>query len=114
MRQKKTDIGKMQSYVTVQQAAIARDSIGGATLTWTTFIQAWARVEPYHGHQRTHAENPEARVTHRVVMWYDDVSTITNKMRINLDNRLLQIHWFRNVEERAELMEIYCEEGAPS
>jgi SPP1 family predicted phage head-tail adaptor len=107
-------VGSMRHYITIEQSARVADGMGGGTLSWTTFLNAWSRVEPMSMGQSAHGEGQEARVTHKVVARSSDVTGVTIAMRVNYGGRLFQIHGLKNIGERGRYTELNCEEGAAS
>lgn len=42
-------IGKLRDRIAVQrQGVVTRDSLGGEIISWTTFAEPWAEIEPWH------------------------------------------------------------------
>ena len=109
----KTRLGELREYITIQTPTRASDSHGGATETWATHYQTWAKVEPVSARQQFFGEQLEHRITHRFMV-RDPQSALGTQMRISWDSRLFYIDSFRDVLVGSRFTVILCEEIAPS
>jgi SPP1 family predicted phage head-tail adaptor len=104
------EIGKLREYIAVENPTETPDSVGGYTVTWSTFANVWAKIEPTNSQHQYHSENLEYRVTHKITI--RELAGLNIKMRISFENRIFHIRGFRDILERDRFQELLCEEGS--
>ena len=74
---------------------------------WVEFAKDWFLVTPMNGEEILQAQQVHGKVTHKLTCrpWIDG---ITNKMRVNLNGRILNIVSAINVDERNRTLELMC------
>ena len=107
-------IGQMRHRIAIEQKTRgASDGAGGAVSeTWSTFHECWAKLDPQTGREIVAADENVHRLTHRVTIRHR--AGVTAAMRIRYQGRILAILGLRELLENGRLLEIMCEEGAPS
>ena len=102
-------IGKLREFVTIQTPTESDDGFGGKTVTWGTFAQVWARIDPITASQKWHANQLEHNVSHKVTI--RELAGLTSSMRISWESRIFHVRDFRELGERDRWVEIMAEEG---
>ncbi len=87
-----------------------QDEVGGRVITWSTYVSAWAQITPKSASESFFARHLEHRVTHLVLIRY--VTGVTASMRVKFGSRYFAIKGVKNIEEKNQLLELSCEEGA--
>lgn len=96
------DPGKLRERVTVQQAAVSRNALGEAVLTWSDWQTVWASVEGVAAREALAAGQMDVTVSHRVRLRY--LPGLTQQMRFVWRDRVLDMvslleHGNRSVHE---------------
>lgn len=93
--------------VTLQQATLSRDAVGGPVETWVDLATVWAAIYDLTGKAINDAQQAGSAVTRRVtVRWRSDV---TSAMRVKFaDTRVAKIAFTREVGRR-DALELHCE-----
>jgi len=99
--------GEMRERVTVQQATPTLNSIGEATLTWSTLRTVWAAVNGVSSQEALVDGQQESRVTHRVRLRY--IEGLKHTDRFLWRSRILQIVSLLEYANRSEHVAV-CEE----
>lgn len=102
--------GRLRKRVVVEVATDGIGDDGSPTVTWKTFKERSASVEPVEtsGREYLQGASIEADITHTVGMrWF---SGLTPKHRINYGGRILEIQSVTNVEERGRMLIVFCKE----
>lgn len=102
-------IGDLRQRITFQEAEKTSDGYKGHTISWQNVVTVWAKVQPLSGREYFSAHQIKAEVTHRVKVRYR--TDITEKMRIKLNGRHLNIKSILDLEEKHQMLEIMCKEG---
>lgn len=103
------EIGKLRHRITFQDSVPTPDGYKGSSeVTWTNFVTVWASVKPLTGREYFFSQQVKAEVTHRVKIRYRD--DITVKMQILFGTRVFGIESIFDIEERHEVLEIFCRE----
>ncbi len=100
--------GRLRHQVTVQQATHAQDAYGATTETWSTYVQAWAGVEPIRGTERFEAAKNQAQADTKIVMRYR--SGITPAMRVLFGSRIFDIQSVIEPNTRRRELHLMCKE----
>lgn len=93
MREKLPTIeaGRLRHRVTIQSQAQTQDAqTGELTVTWTDVATVWAAVEPVSVREFIASQEPNAKITARVVIRYRD--GIDASMRLIHRGRIFNIH----------------------
>lgn len=104
--------GQRRHFVALQ-SKVDTATTTGFTSEWTTYVEAWAAVEPVSGGatERPVAHTTQTPATHLVELDYD--ARATTQHRVLFDGRALYIvNPPQNVEERSRAMVLACEERA--
>lgn len=104
--------GLLRQRVIIEQPITVQDSYGQETITWVTYAEVWAAVEPLTGGERYSQADAQllAEVDTRVRIRYR--SGVTHKMRVNWENenRIFQIKAVINLETRDRQIHLLCQE----
>jgi SPP1 family predicted phage head-tail adaptor len=101
------NIGAMRERFTLEQSVRAPDGGGGATVTWQTVVELWARARPITGDERLRHDQLSGRLTHEV--WIRYRPGVLPAMRFRQDTRIYEIVAVIEVDRRARL-KCLCEE----
>lgn len=94
------DPGKLRERITIEQASEARNSMGEAVQTWSTFAHRWASVDGLSSREFLLQGQQQTEITHRVRMRY--VSGMTSSMRIVWRGRVLEMNSLLEHRNRSE------------
>jgi SPP1 family predicted phage head-tail adaptor len=86
------DPGQLRHQVKLQQFVETVTAGGGRTKGWSDLSEnptVWAAVEPLDGTERFRAQAVDARMSHRVTMYYHP--DVTAKTRILHEGRVLEV-----------------------
>jgi SPP1 family predicted phage head-tail adaptor len=100
--------GRLSERVIIQTSTEARDSLGQAIPTWTTFATRWASIEPLRGDELFKAQTINAELTHQVRIRY--IAGVTPKMRVLYGTRILRILQVADVFEEHRELVLLCAE----
>lgn len=100
--------GWLRHRITIQSKSVSQDSYGEPDETWSTYVNAWASVEPLRGREFMDGMAQGQEVTHRIRMRQRD--GVTPEMRVSFDSRVFQIESVINVLEKDREMILMCQE----
>ena len=93
--------GELRFRLTIERATEARDSLGQAIETWTTFAVVPGALRPLSGRERLLSAQPVAETTHRARIRY--LSGVTPKMRISFAGKVYHITYVADDNRGREL-----------
>ena len=99
--------GELTERVTIEQPTNAQNTVGEATLTWSTFATVWAKVESLSGREGERYGAIVGFSGHKVTI--RALPNITTGMRVIYRSRTLEIGAI-NEYERVWYMELICTE----
>ena len=105
--------GRFRHRVTVQQPDGSADDHGERTQAWVSFGTAgrWAAIEPLSGRELVVAAQVDPQLS--VVIRMRFTPGITTQMRVLIhDNRILNIGYIVNRDERNRELDLFCTEEA--
>jgi SPP1 family predicted phage head-tail adaptor len=85
------EAGKLRHQVELQRVAVAVDSHGDQTKTWTTIATVWASIEPLSGREFLQASQTMSDVTVRIKLRAYPGITLTPKDRVKFGTRTFDI-----------------------
>lgn len=94
--------GALRHRLVVEHVTEARDTLGQAIETWSTFATVWGSLEPLGGRERFLAAQTHAEATYRSRIRY--LSGITPKMRISYSGKVYNITHIADDGRRRELV----------
>lgn len=103
--------GKMKHRITIEQP-VNINTTGGVDLQWSTFLTAWASVEPLKENEQWVKGNPfdkyifERRL--KIVMRYR--SGVTAKMRVRTAQEIIDIVGVINTGEQNRELVLICQD----
>jgi SPP1 family predicted phage head-tail adaptor len=102
--------GELRHRVSIIRAASSStsDSMGGYVVTWSTYLDAWASIEPLTSKETLKYKQIELEVTHKITLRYS--SGLLPKMRLVYKSRYFDIVSARNLFERNVASELLCRE----
>lgn len=110
MKQNTQDLAsRLCKRVVLQQPVETADGAGGKTISWQDFATVWAEILPRSGREEIFADQLRNRTSHKITIRY--MAGLSEKMRVNYNNRLFNITALVNVGERNETIEIFADEG---
>ena len=105
--------GKLRHRIMFQQQVRVQDRMGGYVEVWQDAFEIWASVKPQTtaGGAREIVRGEVMRDERAFELLVRFYSGITTTMRVRFGERLLHIRGIRNIDERNEVLELYCVEG---
>lgn len=104
---------RLKHRVTIQEAVQTTDGAGGFSTSWSDADTVWAEIMPFASRSTTQerlvAEQLEAQQRYRITIRY--LSGVDAGMRIQYGSRLFDILSVVNVQERGEVLELFCLEA---
>lgn len=83
--------GRLNKLVAIQAATESKGATGQTVKTWATVKQVWAGIEPIKGEERIAAQGVQAKLTHRIILRYNSLTTLTSAHRFLLGSRVFEI-----------------------
>lgn len=121
--------------MSIQTPTETPDSYGQPSVSWSTASTRWARVEPLSGRELFQAQQVRPDISHKVTLRYDDTlagatttgtpmglllaitcesqssdTEFTPKHRLLFGERVLEIAWIKNEDERNRMLNVFCVE----
>ena len=106
---------QLRHRLTIQQEVHTSDGAGGHTRSWQTVADVWAQIVPlgsganHIGREKWIAEQLQSEVTHRVWMRYR--ADVRPDMRLRFENRVFNIRYVINSEEKDAMLSLLVQEG---
>lgn len=100
---------ELDKRITIQTLSLVPNDSGGSVETWSTFVQAWAKINPRLGNERFFGQRLEEIITHVLTIRY--VPGITATMRVLYRDRIFQIKSAINELENDQTLFLLCQEG---
>lgn len=95
--------GQLDQRVTLQNATVTRDTVGGPVETWADTVTVWAGVRPLTAKQVAQAQQVSADVRKAVTIRYR--TGITAAMRVKFsDATTAKIHWIEEHRRDGKLV----------
>jgi SPP1 family predicted phage head-tail adaptor len=101
--------GSLRHRVTIQQATVTRDAIGGEVKTWEAVADRWASVEPLTGREFFSAQQEGAQLSARIRLRY--LAGIVPTMRVVHGSAVYDVKAVVNVEGRSRELHLMVEEA---
>ncbi len=86
------------------------DELGGQLVTWPPVFTTWAKVVPITGKESVESAQIQSTLRYRVTIRYRD--NVTEAMRLQWGEKILNIISVANVDLHRKYLEIICEAGA--
>lgn len=100
--------GLLRHRVWLQRADTTADGQGGFTVAWRDVCQLWAQIKPSSGNETYRYGQLYPTMTHQVTLRYHPEVHV--KDRLAWGTRVFEILSVRNIDERNQILELYCEE----
>jgi SPP1 family predicted phage head-tail adaptor len=111
--------------VTLQQATLVDDGVGGFTKTWTDLATVWAWVKPlvyWRGVELFQSQELQAKMRSQVTIRYrSDIADteVAAKLRVVLGSRTMNVQGVQNLREDMKsegkiYQSLVCVEGDPA
>ena len=100
--------GSLRHRVTIQSVSEVQNSIGEAIETWSTFAEAWARIDPLSGREILAANQLDEPVSAKLRMRY--LLGVTGKMRVVYDGKTYNIRGAPMVNAKRTEINLLLEE----
>jgi SPP1 family predicted phage head-tail adaptor len=104
-------IGTLRDRVRLETPERTDAGGGGATVTWSSLGQIYARIEPASGREIVEADGVTARVTHSILIRHR--TDIGSHMRFAAGPRIFDIKSVRETGGHRRWLECHCEEHLP-
>ncbi len=98
-------IANLNTKVMLQEISMISDNFGGFITTWVDHEEIWANVTPHKISNNQKNENTP-NITHKIVIRTRPV--ISNKFRILFNDKNLEFHSVRFVDNSQRFQEIYA------
>ena len=106
-----TRAAKYRTRVTIEEPTDVVGDIGDSQLTWTSYCDRWAAIDPSNGREYQQAMTIIADLAAIVRLRYDTLTRdITPRMRIKRGSRIWNIASVTNSGEQNREMVLYCTE----
>jgi len=119
---KKKTTSRIRHRLTLQQEVQTPDGGGGYIKSWQAVTDLWAEIIPIigagsstsrgAGKKILFAAQLQSEFSHRILLRYRD--GVTTAMRLVFENRIFNIRYVANVEEKRENLELLVQEGVGS
>jgi SPP1 family predicted phage head-tail adaptor len=96
--------------ITIQKRTDTKDSMGGATRTWSNYIKTMAHIEPIGGAERPVAQQLYANNRSKFLIRYRPSQNIDASMRILYRSRIYNIRNITQLAEAHTTLQIVAEE----
>jgi SPP1 family predicted phage head-tail adaptor len=106
--------GTLRKRVQLQQRATTQDTFGSQLQSWTTIATLWADIEILNGRALMAAQAVNIEISHTITVRYQSLfydPKVVAAYRILYNNRIFNIHWMENVEERNAIVVLTVSEG---
>ncbi len=107
MRINNVTASEMKKRITIQQATISYDEIGGQIVSWQDLATIWAKIEPMHNSEIFTNNKISARERAKITIRYRD--DVDNNSRLLVDNTIFQIISIINKDKQNHSLEILAE-----
>lgn len=105
------NIGGLRHRIRLVRDSLEADALGQLRPTPATIAVRWGEVVTLSGYEATHARSLRADVTHRVTLrWTGSGPAILPTDKLIHKNRIFNILWCDNLDERSRQLHIYCAE----
>lgn len=104
-------IGALRQRLTLAAPVRTEGEGGTVTVTWESVATLSASVVPQSGRELVRADGIAARVTHEIVVRYQD--DLLPAMRFTADERTFDIHAVLDEDGRRRWLKCLCEERVP-
>jgi SPP1 family predicted phage head-tail adaptor len=101
--------GDLRRRVTVQQRTVSVDTFGQQAVSWSSFLECWADIQPSSGRELIAAQAQQSEVTHQVVIRYR--SGVLPAMRVLYQGRVFDIQSVIDVDTQHRRLALMCSEG---
>lgn len=103
--------GDLKNKITIEQLTLVSDGQGGQVESWSAIAtDYWAYVRETSASERLYAQKFQTQRSHEIWLRHDSVtSTITEKMRVIYDGKILQVKGVRNYDTRDSYIILDCE-----
>jgi SPP1 family predicted phage head-tail adaptor len=100
--------GKLRHKIYIEKKVVLRNEYGEEVVTYETFIEAYASIEPLSGREYFLAQQTQASVDFKITTRYRE--GIGPDFRIKWGERIFNIQSVLNVEEMNRQLIIYAKE----
>lgn len=104
--------GRLRHRIIIERVAVAGDSMGQGTETWTTFSTVWGDIQPLRGRDFIAAQASNSEVTTKVIIRY--LAGISPKWRLKYGTQVYQILEMINPGMKNVSLEFMCKEQPQS
>lgn len=103
--------GRYRHRITIESSSAVLNGFGEETLTWSTYMTAWAAIEPLRGREYMEAKQVQADVDTRIRLRGQASKTIQPSMRVKFGARIYEIVSPPiNVSEIGKEVQLMCRE----
>ena len=102
--------GQLRHRIELQSSDGSKNTFGEKEKIWTTYATVWASIEPLRGRELLWAQQISAELTHHIEIRYN--SNVNAKHRARMGVRIFDFNTVKNVDEKDEMLEIFCKELA--
>lgn len=103
--------GRLRKRITIETiSATTRNTYGEEIPTWSTYLSAWASIEPLRGREYLDAKAEQAEIETRIRLRGQPGKTVRPSMRVKYGTRIFQIIDVINVAEAGAELNLMCKE----
>lgn len=107
------NIGKMRNRIKILKAVgVTNNTLGQSVPKFETFKTVWANVSPLTGKEYNESQIIRAETTYRIKIRY--IPGVVPDMKVEYNNKKLDIISVLNVEERNVELHLICSEKYPA
>jgi len=101
--------GRLTQRVILQSKSVARDAMGGETITWVDAATVWAEIRPLRGRDLVAAQQAASEVSARITVRYR--TDVQSDWRVKHGTDLYDILAVVDPMARHEVLELECAKG---
>jgi SPP1 family predicted phage head-tail adaptor len=104
------NIGTLNKRIILQQSTRVSDGMGGFSLTWVDVATVFASMWPLSAAETVEAMKTTMTISHRIRIRYR--GDLRSSWRVKFGNRYFSIVSIINPNEKNQMLELMCKEGA--
>jgi SPP1 family predicted phage head-tail adaptor len=98
--------GELRHRIQIQQQTSSPDGFGQPQPTWTTIVDAWARIEALSEKELYQNGQLTSQVSHTITLRYPAGATVTAGMRVTYGSHVYHVQAANNLEQRNTVLKL--------
>lgn len=103
MLESKTEVGRRDKRVIIQESTSTTDDFNAPTVTWSTFATVWAKVTDSQSGSTEHYESDQLTAVRTTTFNIRYLAGVKEKMRILYDDRFYDIDYIGRPDRKVTL-----------